>query len=72
MATKPELAIGQLRRLAAAGLPTGWVAFDEVYTRSGTLRETCGRQEVCSRTVWPRTGRLSNSPWFVSFPMAAC
>jgi hypothetical protein len=41
MATKPELAIGQVRRLAAAGLPIGWAAFDEVYTRSGTLRAAC-------------------------------
>lgn len=38
MATKPELAIGQVRRLAAAGMPVGWAAFDEVYTRSGKLR----------------------------------
>ena len=41
LATKPQLAIAQLSRLAAAGLPAGWAAFDEVYTRSGKLRETC-------------------------------
>jgi hypothetical protein len=41
MATKPELAIAQLMRLIRAGLPIGWVAFDEVYGRSGKLRETC-------------------------------
>ena len=40
MTTKPDLAAAQLRRLAA-GLPSGWAAFDEVYTHSGTLRETC-------------------------------
>jgi SRSO17 transposase len=31
MATKPELAAGQLDRLAAAGLRLRWAAFDEVY-----------------------------------------
>ena len=41
MTTKPYLAAAQLRRLAAAGLPARWAAFDEVYTRSGKLRETC-------------------------------
>jgi SRSO17 transposase len=41
MATKPELAIAQLRRLLRAGLPIGWAAFDEVYGRSGTLRSEC-------------------------------
>jgi len=41
MTTKPDLAAAQVRRLVAAGLPAGWVAFDEVYTRSGTLREAC-------------------------------
>ena len=37
-ATKPELAIAQIRRLAAAGLRSYWVAIDEVYGRSGTRR----------------------------------
>jgi hypothetical protein len=41
MTTKPDLAAAQVRRLDAAGLPMRWVAFDEVYTRSGRLRETC-------------------------------
>jgi DDE superfamily endonuclease len=41
MRTKPDLAVAQLERLIAAGLPAGWAAFDEVYTRSGTLREAC-------------------------------
>ncbi len=40
-ATKPKLAIGQVRRLAAAGLPARWVAADEVYGRSGELRAAC-------------------------------
>jgi hypothetical protein len=37
-ATKPQLAMRQLDRLTAAGLPAGWVAFDEVYGRSEELR----------------------------------
>jgi DDE superfamily endonuclease len=40
-ATKPELAIGQLGRLTGAGLPARWAAFDEVYGRSGKLRQAC-------------------------------
>ncbi len=39
-ATKPDLAIAQLRRLAASGLRFCWVAADEVYGRSGLFRET--------------------------------
>ena len=38
--TKPQLAIGQLKRLAA-GLPARWMAADEVYGRSGKLRKAC-------------------------------
>jgi len=40
-ATKPDLAIGQVQRLRAAGLALMWAAFDEVYGRSGKLREAC-------------------------------
>jgi len=32
--TKPQLAMDQLDRLVAAGLPVRWAAFDEVYGRS--------------------------------------
>ena len=39
--TKPQLAIDQVRRLTAAGLPARWVAADEVYGRSGALRKAC-------------------------------
>jgi hypothetical protein len=53
MATKPDLAIGQVRRLVAAGLPAGWVAFDEVYTRSGTLRETCQKAGLAYVGILP-------------------
>jgi SRSO17 transposase len=37
-ATKPQLAMNQLDRLTAAGLPARWAAFDEVYGRSEALR----------------------------------
>jgi SRSO17 transposase len=37
-ATKPELAIAQVRRLVAGGLRVLWAAADEVYGRSGELR----------------------------------
>jgi len=39
--TKPQLAIGQLKRLTAAGLPARWVAAGEVCGRSGGLRRAC-------------------------------
>ena len=39
-ATKPDLAIGQVQRLRAAGLALMWAAFDEVYGRSGKLPES--------------------------------
>src|SRR5438132_1521023 len=38
---KPQLAIGQLKRLTAAGLPARWVAAGEVCGRSGGLRRAC-------------------------------
>jgi SRSO17 transposase len=41
MATKPELATAQVRRLLKTGLPIRWAAFDEVYARSGNLRRAC-------------------------------
>jgi SRSO17 transposase len=37
-ATKPELAIAQVKRLVAAGVRAGWAAADEVYGRSGEFR----------------------------------
>ena len=42
-AAKPQLAMNQLARLVAAGLPARWVAFDEVYGRSEKLRKACAR-----------------------------
>jgi SRSO17 transposase len=53
MTTKPDLAAAQLRRLAAAGLPSGWAAFDEVYTRSGKLRETCEKAGLAYVGILP-------------------
>jgi len=53
MATKPDLAAGQVRRLAAAGMPIGWAAFDEVYTRSGTLREACEQAGLAYAGIAP-------------------
>ena len=41
--TKPQLAMNQLDRLTAAGLPARWVAFDEVYGRSAALRTKAAR-----------------------------
>jgi hypothetical protein len=40
-ATKPQIAIAQLRKLLAAGLRFSWVAADEVYGRSGDFRAGC-------------------------------
>src|SRR5262245_61773506 len=53
MATKPDLAIGQVRRLIAAGLPARWAAFDEVYTRSGMLREACEKAGLAYVGILP-------------------
>ena len=40
-ATKPELAIEQLKRLMAAGIGAMWAAADEVYGRCGEFRDAC-------------------------------
>jgi SRSO17 transposase len=40
-ATKPELAIEQLKRLMAAGARALWAAADEVYGRCGEFRDAC-------------------------------
>ena len=45
-ATKPQLAMNQLGRLTAAGLPARWAAFDEVYGRSEELRKQAAKANV--------------------------
>lgn len=40
-ATKPDLAIEQLKRLTAAGVRVTWAAADEVYGRCSEFRDTC-------------------------------
>jgi hypothetical protein len=40
-ATKPQLAIAQVRKLAALGIRFFWVAADEVYERSKDFRDAC-------------------------------
>ena len=40
-ATKPELAIAQVRQLVSLGIRFCWVAADEVYGRSKAFRDTC-------------------------------
>ena len=53
-ATKPQLAMRQLERLMAAGLPARWVAFDEVYGRSEKLRKTAARAGLAYVAIIPR------------------
>jgi SRSO17 transposase len=52
-ATKPQLALRQLERLMAAGLPAKWVAFDEVYGRSEHLRKTAARAGLAYVAIIP-------------------
>src|SRR6516165_2968205 len=52
-ATKPQLAMRQLGRLAAAGLPVKWVAFDEVYGRSGELRKKAAKAGLSYAAIIP-------------------
>jgi len=52
-ATKPQLAVNQLGRLTAAGLPARWVAFDEVYGRSEELRKKAARAGLAYVAIIP-------------------
>lgn len=52
-ATKPQLAMNQLGRLAAAGLPARRAAFDEVYGRSEELRKTAAKAGLAHVTIIP-------------------
>ena len=45
-ATKPELALAQAKRALAAGIHPAWAAGDEVYGRSGELREFFQEQGI--------------------------
>ena len=53
-ATKPQLAMNQLDRLTAAGLPARWIAFDEVYGRSGELRKKAAKAGLAYVAIIPR------------------
>jgi SRSO17 transposase len=57
--TKPQLAIDQIGRLLAAGLPARWAAFDEVYGRSGALRRFCEYGNLAYVAVIPRDFRVT-------------
>jgi SRSO17 transposase len=52
-AAKPQLAMNQLARLAAAGLPARWIAFDEVYGRSEDLRKQAARAGLSYVAIIP-------------------
>ena len=51
--TKPQLAMQQLQRLMAAGLPARWVAFDEVYGRSEQLRKKAAAAGLAYAAIIP-------------------
>jgi hypothetical protein len=53
-ATKPQLAVRQLGRLTAAGLPIRWAAFDEVYGRSEELRKKAAKAGLAYVAIIPR------------------
>jgi hypothetical protein len=52
-ATKPQLAMNQLDRLTAAGLPARWAAFDEVYGRSEQLRTKAAKAGLAYVAIIP-------------------
>jgi len=52
-ATKPQLAMRQLDRLTAAGLPARWAAFDEVYGRSEELRKKAAKAGLAYVAIIP-------------------
>jgi hypothetical protein len=52
-ATKPQLAMRQLGRLLAAGLPARWAAFDEVYGRSEELRKKAAKAGLSYVAIIP-------------------
>ncbi|MGH3187222.1 MAG: IS701 family transposase [Streptosporangiaceae bacterium] len=52
-ATKPALAIAQVKHLAAAGLRFLWVAADEVYGRSREFRDACRALKLAYVVIIP-------------------
>ena len=58
-ATKPELAIAQLERLAASGLRVCWVAADEVYGRCGAFRDACRALSLSYVVIIPCDYRIT-------------
>ena len=52
-ATKPQLAMRQLGRLTAAGLPVKWVASGEVYGRSEELRKKAAKAGLSYVAIIP-------------------
>ncbi len=58
-ATKPELAIEQLKRLMAAGVRAMWAAADEVYGRCGEFREACRALSLAYVVIIPCDYRVT-------------
>jgi SRSO17 transposase len=53
-ATKPELAVAQVRKLVSLGLRFFWVAADEVYGRSRDFRDACRELGLSCVVIVPR------------------
>src|SRR5260370_29805064 len=58
-ATKPELAIGQAKRLVKAGVRAMWAAADEVYGRSGEFRAALRELGLAYVVIIPRDYRVT-------------
>ena len=58
-ATKPELAIEQLRRVMAAGVRALWAAADEVYGRCGEFRDACRALSLAYVVIIPCDYRVT-------------
>jgi SRSO17 transposase len=52
-ATKPQIAIAQVRRLVSLGIRIFWVAADEVYGRSSQFRDACRVQGLSYVVIIP-------------------
>jgi SRSO17 transposase len=61
-ATKPQLAMDQVDRLVAAGLPIRWAAFDEVYGRSEQLRKKTATAGLAYAAIIPCDYRITLAP----------